>query len=89
MVIRSLLVTALLAFLIGCELTSVPPTATPEPTSEPALGDTQTRSSDGMVMVYVPAGQFERGSSDAQLDEAMQANDEHPLFAQRQELLYT
>ncbi|MGD2205809.1 MAG: formylglycine-generating enzyme family protein [Anaerolineae bacterium] len=47
------------------------PTATPtaEPTSKnpPAgasLGDTWTRPIDGMVMVYVPGGQFEMGSDD-------------------------
>ncbi len=37
-----------------------PPAATPTPT--PLTGSTQTRSADGMVMVYVPGGSFEMGS---------------------------
>lgn len=32
----------------------------------PELGDTQTCTKDGALMVYVPAGQFEMGSSQAQ-----------------------
>ena len=36
------------------------------------LGMTRTRPYDGMTMVYVPAGQFGMGTSDAQLDNAMQ-----------------
>ena len=76
-------VTALLVILCSCGQQSVPaaatgmtlppPTATPRPTPLPEMADTRTRSRDGMVMAYVPAGQFEMGSSDAQLDEAMQA----------------
>lgn len=56
------------------------PTAFPEktaslltstPTSIPTLapGDTQTRASDGMVMVYVPAGRFVMGSAEGDADE--------------------
>jgi len=45
------------------------PTFTPEPTATltpiPTLGETWTRLADGMVMVYVPAGEFLMGSSDA------------------------
>lgn len=37
------------------------PTAT-ESASSPRLGDTWTRPTDGMVMVYVPAGEFRMGS---------------------------
>jgi formylglycine-generating enzyme required for sulfatase activity len=43
-----------------------PPPETPEPTKEPpgpALGDSRTRPADGMDMVYVPAGQFQMGST--------------------------
>jgi len=45
--------------------------ATPEqytetrPPAEASIGDTWTRPADGMVMVYVPAGEFLMGSSDA------------------------
>jgi formylglycine-generating enzyme required for sulfatase activity len=49
------------------------PAAETETMNRPVLGDTRTRSRDGMTMVYVPAGQFEMGSSDADLAAAMQA----------------
>jgi len=38
----------------------------------PSLGDTRTRSLDGSVMVYVPAGEFEMGSDDKEVDYALQ-----------------
>jgi formylglycine-generating enzyme required for sulfatase activity len=47
-------------------------TATPteEPLSEgPSLGDTITRPSDGMVMIYVPAGEFEMGNTEIPLED--------------------
>jgi len=37
-----------------------------------ALGSTRTRDSDGMVMVYVPAGQFAMGSTASEVDRALQ-----------------
>jgi formylglycine-generating enzyme required for sulfatase activity/tRNA A-37 threonylcarbamoyl transferase component Bud32 len=40
------------------------PTLTPTPTPARRLGDTWVRPADGMVMVYVPAGKFEMGSTD-------------------------
>ncbi len=52
-----------------------PPTATPSPTPTAtptpvfALGDTWMRPGDRMEMVYVPAGEFEMGSSDGGSDE--------------------
>jgi len=90
MINRMLLATGLLVFLVSCvstsgptavptadiRITSVPPTATPEPTHVHAVVETQTRSRDGMVMVYVPAGQFEMGMSDAQLEQALRACNE-------------
>jgi formylglycine-generating enzyme required for sulfatase activity len=83
-------VTALLVILSGCGTESVPtvvtgvtlapPTEAPRLTGMQEVGDTQTRIRDGMVMVYVPAGQFEMGMSDAQVDQALQlcrkANDD-------------
>jgi formylglycine-generating enzyme required for sulfatase activity len=76
-------VSVLLVILSGCGQESVPtaatgvtptpPTTVPGPTSEPELVDTKTRIRDGMLMVYVPADQFEMGSRDAHLDGAMQA----------------
>ena len=50
----------------------MPTTATPEPIQVLAFVETQTRTRDGMVMVYVPAGQFEMGMSDTQVDQALQ-----------------
>lgn len=41
-----------------------------------ASAETQTRLRDGMVMVYVPAGHFEMGMSDAQVEEALRACNE-------------
>ena len=61
--------------LIGCKLTPTPTQApTEEPTAEgpPAsasLGDIWTRPTDGMVMVYAPAGEFEMGSTKGDDDE--------------------
>ena len=45
------------------------PTERAEPTTA-SVGDTWTRPSDDMGMVYVPAGEFQMGSTDAQVDEA-------------------
>lgn len=69
MVKRVLLFAALSAFLVSCG-------STPGPTHAPALVGIQTRPRDGMVMVYVPAGQFEMGMSDAQVDQALRECDE-------------
>jgi formylglycine-generating enzyme required for sulfatase activity len=38
-------------------------TLTPMPTSTPSIGSTWTRPADGMVMVYVPEGDFSMGSN--------------------------
>ena len=53
------------------EHTSTPSSATPTPPINPSHGDTWRRPADGMVMVYVPAGQFEMGYSDAQVEEIL------------------
>jgi serine/threonine-protein kinase len=38
---------------------------------EPSLGDTRIRPTDGMVMVYVPGGEFTMGSTDEEMDYAL------------------
>jgi formylglycine-generating enzyme required for sulfatase activity len=50
-------------------LPSATPTIVPMPES-PSLGDTWTRPGDA-VMVYVPAGEFQMGSTDGEVDEAL------------------
>ncbi|HSR32462.1 MAG TPA: SUMF1/EgtB/PvdO family nonheme iron enzyme, partial [Anaerolineae bacterium] len=40
--------------------------------------DTQTRPTDGMTMVYVPGGTFLMGSSDTQIETALELCDEYP-----------
>jgi len=53
-------------------LPTAPPAPTAAPTttpSGPSLGDTWTRPADGMVMVYVPAGEFEMGSMEGEDNE--------------------
>jgi eukaryotic-like serine/threonine-protein kinase len=78
---RTIIIMTLLAFSTSCWN---PGTATPterataapmaKPTEEippegPSLGDTTTRPSDGMVMVYVPAGEFEMGNTEIPLED--------------------
>jgi serine/threonine-protein kinase len=43
-----------------------------ESSSGPSAGDQSTRAADGMIMLYVPAGQFEMGSEDSEVDAALQ-----------------
>jgi len=48
---------------------------TPFPAVPPrnaSLGDTWTRPADGMVMVYVPGGEFQMGSDDDEVDAALE-----------------
>jgi len=47
------------------------PTATirPTPTPTPGIGSTWVRLADGMVMVYVPEGNFSMGSDNGRIDE--------------------
>jgi formylglycine-generating enzyme required for sulfatase activity len=56
---------------------TVPPLPTETPTPTPVLGDTRTRPADGMVMVYDPAGEFQTGSTDEEVDHAMALCDEY------------
>ena len=48
-----------------------------------SLGDIRTRSADGMVMVYMPEGEFLMGSTDEEIDGAIQLCDEYlsPCYA--------
>jgi eukaryotic-like serine/threonine-protein kinase len=62
---------------VGCgqvepTIPPVPPTNTPVPTPTPVpkAGDTRIRGRDGMTMVYVPAGEFRMGFTDAEVDDA-------------------
>jgi serine/threonine-protein kinase len=60
--------------------TQPPPTQTPLPTatsSIPAVGEPWRRPADDAVMVYVPAGEFEMGSTDAEVDDALQLCNEY------------
>ena len=76
---RSTMAMLLLGVLLLASCTGAEPTATPVPqhvesSSSPAqdtLGDTWTRPLDGMVMVYVPAGSFPMGSSQEEIDAAL------------------
>ena len=66
-----------------------PPTeaAMPIPSEEAAPqgsspGDTWSRPADGMVMVYVPTGEFQMGSTEEELDAALEPCEEYygPLY---------
>ena len=46
--------------LSGCDESESPPAST-------ARGDSWTRTVDGMVMLYVPAGVFKMGSTDTEI----------------------
>ena len=59
----------------------LPVTATPEPTAltpaTPTMGDTRTRPADGMVMIYVPGGTFQMGSTETEIEAAISLCREH------------
>ena len=48
---------------------SRPATTSLSSSGAPTLGDTWTRPSDGMVVIYVPAGEFQMGSNDGRDNE--------------------
>jgi len=52
--------------------TPVPPTPTRQPTPALGIGSTLVREQDGMQMVYVPGGTFDMGSTDAEVDAALE-----------------
>ena len=64
---RMLLGGTMLATLVACRSTPMP-VATP---AGPVLGDTWVRPADGMVMVFVPGGEFQMGSTNEQVDYAV------------------
>lgn len=63
-------VTATTVVAIETPLLQLEPTATvTRQLQVPSLGDTRIREVDGMVLVYVPAGEFQMGSSRGEADE--------------------
>lgn len=64
------------------ETTQVPvkPSATPQPTPQRPAQDTQTRSRDGMVMVFVPAGEFLMGSNEDPQNEPSYETPQHKVY---------
>jgi formylglycine-generating enzyme required for sulfatase activity len=65
----------LLTACAGGEPTATPvplPTGLTTPPAEAAPGDTRVRPSDSMVMVYVPGGTFPMGSSQEEIDAALE-----------------
>jgi formylglycine-generating enzyme required for sulfatase activity len=59
------------------------PAETPTRAPTPSPGDTWIRPVDQMVMVYVPAGEFEMGSDDQDVDQALQLCNEYRDDCQR------
>jgi formylglycine-generating enzyme required for sulfatase activity len=85
LIVLALLVVAVTFTLLGCNSsTPLPPTTPLAPTQLPTataasltlpsnqeLGETWTRSTDSMVMVYVPAGEFAMGTAEASFPRAL------------------
>jgi len=75
---------AALLVIIGVAVVVVPrliETPTPvHPPPEANIGDTWTRPADGMVMVYVPAGEFLMGSSDADSQASDNEKPQHTVY---------
>ena len=55
-------------------------TPTPSPTPTPGIGSTLVRELDGMVMVYVPAGAFQMGSSYADPEASDDEKPAHTVY---------
>lgn len=74
--LRLTLALILLSLLLSaCKPEAASPLAAPTqpPTlAAPSAGSTQTRPTDGMVMVFVPSGEFQMGSDNAQVDRALE-----------------
>jgi formylglycine-generating enzyme required for sulfatase activity len=76
---RLLALVVLLVLLVACAPAATPtpvptptPTVVPTPTPEPLAGATKVLGQTGITMVYVPAGEFTMGSTDAQIDQAVE-----------------
>jgi len=82
--VAKILATLLLLLLAGCgqmPVTSQPPaTVTPSPTHALAAGDTRTRSSDGMILIYIPAGEFVMGTVDDDPDAGLGEKPQHTVY---------
>jgi eukaryotic-like serine/threonine-protein kinase len=76
----------LLILLCGCTTLSPLPTPTPEPSASPTsvpkpdIGSTWSRPADGMLMVFVPAGDFLMGSADGTIPSSDDV-DEYPVHS--------
>ena len=57
--------------------TPVVPTHTPTSKPSPSQGDTRTRSTDGMVTLYVPGGSFQIGSTESEVADAITLCTQH------------
>ncbi|MBX3050359.1 MAG: SUMF1/EgtB/PvdO family nonheme iron enzyme [Caldilineaceae bacterium] len=57
-----------------------PPTHTPTATSSPTPVAGAVREIDGITFVYVPAGEFMMGSSDAEVDKALEICNQIPYY---------
>ena len=75
--------------LVACGTSQPAPTLTPTParTLDPsvppqsaALGDTWTRPADEMVMVYVPAGEFDMGTDEEDVDHLVELCEGKTLY---------
>jgi len=56
------------------------PTVTPAPDLGPEAGKTQVSSVDGMVMLYVPAGEFLTGAAADDLEAELQERPQHTVY---------
>jgi formylglycine-generating enzyme required for sulfatase activity len=57
--------------------TPVEPIHAPTSTPFPSRGDTRTRPTDGMVTVYVPGGNFQIGSTESEVEDAITLCTQH------------
>ncbi|MEK9162934.1 MAG: formylglycine-generating enzyme family protein [Chloroflexota bacterium] len=60
----------------------IPPTLTPAPlpSSTPAVSSTQVSTKDGMVLIYIPAGDFLMGSADSDKEANSDEKPQHKVY---------